>query len=209
MAEVRERRAALLDWVLSGQGIGRKVELVVVDTATPLSFGTVSTMRVIADSASTRPAVDAVKWMDTVHVVPWVNDAVHEVRRQQVEVQRDEVRIERATSVKGSRWALLKAPEKLTERQRSVRSEVERLGHRLYRAYLLEEHARLLLERPLRALIDATLEHGLSNRRVESMNASILLIQQRAFGFHHPSAFIALAQHRCSPQTCTAPPAAH
>ncbi|MEX2502386.1 MAG: transposase, partial [Trueperaceae bacterium] len=37
------------------------------------------------------------------------------------------------------------------------------------------------------------LEHGLSNGRVESVNAKIRLIQQRAFGFHHPSALIALA----------------
>ncbi len=164
--------------------------------------------------------------MDAFHVVQWVNDAVDEVRRQQVKAQRDEGRVEQATSVKGTRWALLKAPEKLSEKQRSALSDVERLNRPLYRAYLLKEHLRLLLKRPLeealasldqwlvwasnsrlqlmvrvarsirrvRAFIDATLEHGLSNGRVESINAKIRLIQQRAFGFHHPSALIALAK---------------
>lgn len=46
----------------------------------------------------------------------------------------------------------------------------------------------------IRPQIDATLEHGLSNGIVESVNAKIRLIQQRAFGFHHPEALIALAQ---------------
>jgi len=44
----------------------------------------------------------------------------------------------------------------------------------------------------VRSFIDATLEHGLSNGRVESINAKICLIRQRAFGLHHPSALIAL-----------------
>jgi transposase len=48
--------------------------------------------------------------------------------------------------------------------------------------------------RRVRAFIDATLEHGLSNGRLESVNAKIRLIQQRALGFHHPSALIALAK---------------
>ena len=168
----------------------------------------------------------AVICMDAFHVVQWVNDAVDDVRRQQVKEQRDADQVEQAASVKGTRWALLKAPQKLSEKQRSVLSEVERLNRPLYRAYLLKEHLRLLLKRPLeearasldqwlvwashsrlqpmvrvarsirrvRAFIDATLEHGLSNGRVESINAKIRLIQQRAFGFHHPSALIALAK---------------
>lgn len=167
----------------------------------------------------------AIICMDAFHVVQWVNEAVDEVRRQHWNQHRDAGDVEQAADVKGTRWALLKAPEKLTEKQRSVLSEVERLNRPLYRAYLLEEHARLLLERPaqearasldqwlvwashsrlkpmvrvassirrVRAFIDATLEHGLSNARVESVNAKIRLIQQRAFGFHHPSALIALA----------------
>ena len=45
-----------------------------------------------------------------------------------------------------------------------------------------------------RAAIEAMLRHGLTNGRVESVNAKIRLIQQRAYGFHDPHALIALAQ---------------
>ena len=44
-----------------------------------------------------------------------------------------------------------------------------------------------------RATIDATLEHGLSNALIESMNTKIRLITRMAFGFADPEALIALA----------------
>ena len=45
-----------------------------------------------------------------------------------------------------------------------------------------------------RTAVEAMLRHGLTNGRVESVNAKIRLIQQRAYGFHDPFALIALAQ---------------
>jgi transposase len=39
----------------------------------------------------------------------------------------------------------------------------------------------------------ATIQHGLSNARVEAINTQIRLITRRAFGFHTPDALIALA----------------
>ncbi|WP_343442779.1 ISL3 family transposase [Micromonospora schwarzwaldensis] len=44
-----------------------------------------------------------------------------------------------------------------------------------------------------RDAIIASLEHGLSNGRIESVNAKIRLITRMAFGFHSPHALIALA----------------
>jgi transposase len=41
--------------------------------------------------------------------------------------------------------------------------------------------------------IEAAIEHGLSNARVEAINTNIRLITRRAFGFHSPDALIALA----------------
>ncbi|WP_112681249.1 ISL3 family transposase [Micromonospora saelicesensis] len=41
--------------------------------------------------------------------------------------------------------------------------------------------------------IVASIEHGLSNGRIESVNAKIRLITRMAFGFHSPDALIALA----------------
>jgi transposase len=45
----------------------------------------------------------------------------------------------------------------------------------------------------VRASIDATLEHGLSNALIESVNTKIRLITRIAFGFKDPHALIALA----------------
>lgn len=45
----------------------------------------------------------------------------------------------------------------------------------------------------VRARIDATLDHGLSNARVESVNTKIRLLTRLAFGFRSPQALIALA----------------
>jgi transposase len=44
-----------------------------------------------------------------------------------------------------------------------------------------------------RAGIEAAIEHGLSNARVEAINTQIRLLTRRAFGFHSPDALIALA----------------
>jgi transposase len=41
--------------------------------------------------------------------------------------------------------------------------------------------------------IAASLQHGLSNARVESLNTRLRLITRRSFGFHSPEAVIALA----------------
>ncbi len=41
--------------------------------------------------------------------------------------------------------------------------------------------------------IEAVIENGLSNARVEAINTKIRLITRRAFGFHSPNALIALA----------------
>ncbi|MCA1680449.1 MAG: ISL3 family transposase [Actinobacteria bacterium] len=47
--------------------------------------------------------------------------------------------------------------------------------------------------RQQRAGIQAAIEHGLSNARVEAINTQIRLITRRAFGFHSAGALIALA----------------
>ena len=44
-----------------------------------------------------------------------------------------------------------------------------------------------------RAGIEAAIQHGLSNARVEQVNTQIRLITRRGFGFHSPQAVIALA----------------
>jgi transposase len=45
-----------------------------------------------------------------------------------------------------------------------------------------------------RADIEATLQHGVNNGRVESLNTKVRLIARRAFGFHSAQALIALSE---------------
>jgi transposase len=78
---------------------------------------------------------------DPFHVVKLANEAVHNVRRTE---SRQRKGTTQAQVLKGSRWALLKAPEKLRDDERLRLSEVARLNARVYRAYLLKEELRAL-----------------------------------------------------------------
>jgi len=163
--------------------------------------------------------------LDAFHICKWASDAVDEIRRELWNDARRNGDKQLAGEIKGTRWALLKSPGKLTKTQRAKLSQLQRDNGRLYRAYLLKEQLRLLLKLPLdeampllegwlawasrsrlapfvkvartiRRQKDAVVEmlhSGLTNGRVESINAKIRVIQQRAFGFHDPEALISLA----------------
>lgn len=76
---------------------------------------------------------------DRFHVQRLVNQALDETRRSEWG------RLERAAT-KGSRWALLKNPQDLTEAQATKLSEVQQDNRRLYRGYLLKEQFREILD---------------------------------------------------------------
>jgi transposase len=78
---------------------------------------------------------------DPFHVVKLAGEAVHQVRRTEA---RDRKGSAEAAVLKGSRWALLKAPENLREEERVHLSAVAVLNARVYRAYLLKEELRAL-----------------------------------------------------------------
>lgn len=78
---------------------------------------------------------------DPFHVVKLANEAVQEIRRAE---SRQRKGTTQAQVLKGSRWALLKAPENLRDDERLRLSEVARLNNRVYRAYLLKEELRAL-----------------------------------------------------------------
>jgi transposase len=75
---------------------------------------------------------------DKFHIVGDCNDAVDAVRKRLARAADPELR----GRLKHSRWAILKAPENLTERQRDKLKEVERHNRPLFRAYLLKEEFR-------------------------------------------------------------------
>jgi transposase len=78
---------------------------------------------------------------DPFHVVKLANEAVHSVRRTEA---RERKGSPEAAVLKGSRWALLKAPEKLRAEEEVRLSAVAGLNVRVYRAYLLKEELRML-----------------------------------------------------------------
>ena len=78
---------------------------------------------------------------DPFHVVKLAGEAVHDVRRTEA---RERKGTPEAAVLKGSRWALLKAPENLRDQERVHLSAVAGLNSRVYRAYLLKEELRAL-----------------------------------------------------------------
>jgi transposase len=73
---------------------------------------------------------------DPFHVVKLANEAVHDVRRTEARERKGSAE---AAVLKGSRWALLKAPENLRAGEHAHLSAVAGLNARVYRAYLLKE----------------------------------------------------------------------
>ena len=78
---------------------------------------------------------------DPFHVVKLANEAVHQVRRSEA---RDLKGTAHADVLKGSRWALLKAPENLRLDEQLRLAAVASLNAPVYRAYLLKEELRML-----------------------------------------------------------------
>jgi transposase len=87
-------------------------------------------------------APNAALCLDSFHVVAWASEAVEEVRRR---IGRDLLaagRREEAKALKGSRWAVLKSPEKLTGGQSESLAVIKKTNAPLYRAYLIKEQLR-------------------------------------------------------------------
>jgi len=80
---------------------------------------------------------------DPFHVVKLAGEALHDLRRTEA---RDRKGSQQAQVLKGARWALLKAPEKLTPAESLRLSSVALLNQRVYRGYLLKEELRALYQ---------------------------------------------------------------
>ncbi len=87
-------------------------------------------------AAAQARAPQAQKVFDRFHVQKLASEAVDAVRRDEVNRQGSTAQRQ---ALKHSRWALLKNPWNLTQRQGEKLSEVARTNRRLYRAYLLKE----------------------------------------------------------------------
>jgi len=98
---------------------------------------------------------------DPFHVVKLAGEAVDKVRRAEWNEQ-GKSKTKRGRWVKGTRWALLKAPENRTERQDAALAEVQSANKRLYRAFLLKEQLRELYHHVEPAAAAAYLEDWLA-----------------------------------------------
>jgi transposase len=82
--------------------------------------------------------------LDAFHVVKLATDALDEIRREVWNEARRAGDVARAQELKGARFALWKNPQHLTPRQQRKLAHIQRVNQRLYRAYLLKEHLRLI-----------------------------------------------------------------
>jgi transposase len=92
----------------------------------------------------TRLAPQAVICLDAFHVVAWATKALDAVRRGMWNDLRRSGNAAAAAELKGTRWALLKDPHRLTPTQRGGLTRVQRTNAPLYRAWLLKEQLRLV-----------------------------------------------------------------
>ncbi|HSZ30773.1 MAG TPA: transposase, partial [Pseudonocardiaceae bacterium] len=91
----------------------------------------------------------AVLCLDAFHVVAWVTKALDEVRRALAAQLRRTGRADQATTIKKTRWALLKNPPELTSDQRTTLAAIAKDNGALYRAYLLKEQLRMIFQAEL------------------------------------------------------------
>ncbi|MDQ6730098.1 MAG: transposase [Actinomycetota bacterium] len=84
---------------------------------------------------------------DPFHVVRLAQRAVDQVRRDEWNAH-DRSHTKAGKWIKGTRWSLLKSPEKQTIDQLAKLGEVQQANKPLYRAFLLKEELRLLYHLP-------------------------------------------------------------
>jgi transposase len=101
---------------------------------------------------------NATRCVDPFHVIQLATNALDEIRREVWNQARKAGQHQLARDLKGTRYALWKNPENLTERQEQKLAWIERLNQPLYRAYLLKAQLRQIYRLPAK---DATrlLEH--------------------------------------------------
>ena len=104
---------------------------------------------------------DAQIAFDPFHVVALAGRAVDDVRRAEWNAK-DKSRTPAGRWLKNVRFALRKAPENLTDRQRIALAQIQQTNAQLYRAYLLKEQIRALYHLDDRADADAHLDAWLA-----------------------------------------------
>src|SRR5438132_5512796 len=95
------------------------------------------------------------------HVVRLAQRAVDQVRRDEWNAH-ERSHTPKGRWIKGTRWSLLKAPEKQNSDQLALLAEVQQANRSLYRAFLLKEELRLLYQLQRPSMADAHLDAWLA-----------------------------------------------
>lgn len=128
-------------------------------------------------------APQAVVCADAFHLVKLVGDALDEVRRDLWRQLRGLPDPRWARNFKGSRWALLKNPEDLTDRQAGQLKALKRTGGGIWRAYEMKEQFRAIFAGDLPAadalaLLDRWISRA-SRSRLASFAKAAKTIRER------------------------------
>ncbi|MHB1539016.1 MAG: transposase, partial [Solirubrobacteraceae bacterium] len=125
---------------------------------------------------------NAVRCVDPFHVVKLAGDALDEIRREIWREARRQGQAQLASEIKGSRFALAKNPENLTERQEGKLARIQKLNEPLYRGYLLSQQLRQIYRVPFaqaRALLDAWLSWARRCRLPPFVRVARTITEQR------------------------------
>jgi transposase len=79
--------------------------------------------------------------LDPFHIVALATEALDEVRREVWNQARRQGDTATARFLKGSRWALWKRPERLSEKQQLKLARIAKINERLFRAYMLRDRS--------------------------------------------------------------------
>ncbi len=126
---------------------------------------------------------NALVCLDPFHIVKAANDALDEIRRTVWNEARAQGQPQLAKEIKGSRFALAKNPEKLTENQKATLARIRVLNDPLYRAHLLSQQLRLiyrLAPEEALALLEAWLKWARRSRLEPFRKLAKRITQQRS-----------------------------
>lgn len=149
-------------WCAKGYGRGVLMEfldLLSKEQRESIQVVTADGARWIAEAIAER-CPNAERVMDPFHVVSWMEDVLDGLRRKEWnEARRAEGRLrkagdgkaadeagERAKSIKGTRYALLKGGERLSDAQKEALEEIRRSDRKLYKVWECKERLRRVIQ---------------------------------------------------------------
>ena len=88
----------------------------------------------------------ATRILDPFHVVLWISETIDKVRNSESRELRKQGNIDIAKAIKGSIYALGKAPDDLTDTQKERIKIIKKYSNKLYSRYKIKEDLRLLIK---------------------------------------------------------------